>query len=107
MLAGSIPFALQISFHSFSANVIDSTRKLQSQMTFRLCTLFLKLGSHYFWEPPVPAEGGSTFQINNDTAAAVKLELQLCSKLEFVSCKETKLQKQNAVKFFSRINDTR
>ena len=47
MLAGSIPFALQISFHSFSANVIDSTCKFQSQMTFRLCTLFLKRGSHY------------------------------------------------------------
>jgi hypothetical protein len=24
----------------------NSTSKLQSQMTFRLCTLFLKLGSH-------------------------------------------------------------
>jgi hypothetical protein len=32
----SIPFALQISFHSFSANVIDSTCKLQG-------TLFLKI----------------------------------------------------------------
>ena len=26
----------------------NSTGKLQSQMTFRLCTLFLKLGSHYY-----------------------------------------------------------
>ena len=42
-LLGSIPFTLQISFHSFSANVIDSTYKLQY-------TLFLKLGSHY---PPL------------------------------------------------------
>jgi len=25
----------------------NSSSKLQSQMTFRLCTLFLKLGSHY------------------------------------------------------------
>jgi len=27
---GTIPFALQISFHSFSANVIDSSSKLVS-----------------------------------------------------------------------------
>ena len=42
-----IPLTLQISFHSFSASVINSTIKFQSQMTFRLCTTFLKLGSHY------------------------------------------------------------
>ena len=66
MLAGSVPFALQISFHSFSTNVIDSTYKLQSQMTsrdlqvIRLCTLFLNLESHYCGEPQAPAGGGST-----------------------------------------------
>ena len=49
----SIPFTLQISFYSFSANVIDSTCKVQ-------CTLFLKIGSHYYREPPAPAEGSST-----------------------------------------------
>ena len=52
----------------------NSTSKLQ-------CTLFLKLGSHYYREPPAPAGGGST----DDTAAAVKLELQLRSELEFIS----------------------
>jgi hypothetical protein len=44
---GTIPFALQISFHSFSSNVIDSSSKLQSQMTFRLCAAFLEFGSRY------------------------------------------------------------
>ena len=39
----------------------NSTCKLQSQMTFRLCTLFLKLGSHYFREPPAPAGWCSTY----------------------------------------------
>ena len=39
-LLGSITFALQISFHSFSANVIDSTNKFQYAS-------LLKLGSHY------------------------------------------------------------
>jgi hypothetical protein len=29
-------------------------------MPFRVCTLFLKLGSHYYREPPAPAGGGST-----------------------------------------------
>jgi len=38
LLLGSIPFALRISFRSFSANVINSTCMLQR-------TLFLKLGS--------------------------------------------------------------
>ena len=42
-----------------SASRDNSTYKLQSQMT-RLCTLFLKLGSHYCREPPAPAGGGST-----------------------------------------------
>ena len=40
--AGSI-----ISFASSRQRRDNSNCKLQSQMTFRLCTLFLKLGSHY------------------------------------------------------------
>jgi hypothetical protein len=35
-------FAYPASLRSWD----NSTCKLQSQMTFRLCTLFLKLGSH-------------------------------------------------------------
>ena len=47
-----IQLTLQISLRSFSASFINLTCKLQSQMTFRLCTLFLKLGSHY--NLPIP-----------------------------------------------------
>ena len=36
----------------------NSTNKPQSQMTFRLCTLFLKLGSHYYREPSTPVGVG-------------------------------------------------
>jgi len=49
---GGMPYnSREVALSSVSRD--NSTCELQ-------CTLFLKLGSHYYRAPPAPAEGGST-----------------------------------------------
>ena len=47
-------------FHSFDLQASVADDPIVTFRLFRLCTLFLKLGSHYFGESPAPAGGGST-----------------------------------------------
>ena len=53
----------EVAFSSASRD--NSTYKLQG-------TLFLKLGSHYYREPPAPAGGGSTKIIHRRQVALLK-----------------------------------
>ena len=48
-------------FHSFDLQASVADDPTVTFRLFRLCTLFLKLGSYYCGEPPAPAGGGSTY----------------------------------------------
>jgi hypothetical protein len=63
-------------FHSFDLQASVADDPTVTFRLFRLYTLFLKLGSHYYRELPAPAGGGSTISLTYKTVLSILLSIR-------------------------------